>query len=117
MQSKTPEQIVDELSDSVIDMYDNGIINEGTIDEINELMAIIYSQENKSLNKDNGEIDPNDDEYCPTNSAYLLLPYAKNPIQFAEDYKNVINMLIHTSGYIDDYDEAVKKIIEMRSAR
>jgi hypothetical protein len=116
MENKSPEEIVDELANNIISMNENGLVDEATIDEINELMTKIYSKENKSLNRDNGEVDPNDEEYCPTNSAYLLLPYAEDPFQFSEDYKNVINLMIRRSGFIDNYDETVKEIIQMRSA-
>ncbi len=113
---KTPLEIVNELADMLINMEEKGLIHENHTLHIEELMSTIYEKENQECNKACGQIDPDDDEYCPTNLPYILIEYVENKEQFAEDYKNAINQTIHSNQYISDIEKAVNAIISKRSS-
>jgi len=113
-ENKTPLEAVNELADMLIKMEAEGLIHENHTLEIEEVMAAIYSRENIACNLANGNHDPDDDEYCPTNSPYILIEFVENKAQFAEDYKNAINQTIRSGEYIRDANEAAQNIINQR---
>ncbi len=113
---KTPLEIVNELADMLINMEEKGLIHENHTLQIEEIMSTIYEKENQQCNEANGQIDPDDDEYCPANPPYILIEYVENKKQFAEDYKNAINQTIHSNQYISDIEAAVRDIISKRNA-
>ena len=112
---KTPTEIVNELADMIIGLNENGLLHESAIDEIDEVMGIIYAKENTLFNQANRNSELEDAEFCPTNPAYMIFEYVENKQQFAEDYKNVIDKTLHSGGFISNLDEAVEDIINLRS--
>lgn len=114
--NKSAFDIVEGLEDSLNSMYENDILNESVLTEIDELVSIMYDESNRLCNKENGQFDPNDKEYSPSNRGYMIFPYVseEHQMQFAQDYGCIIDMVINSGGYIADYDEAVKKITLMR---
>ena len=112
--NKTPVEIVNELSEMVLEMEQKGMLHENHWIQIEEMMAAIYKEENLACNLANDLMDPEDDEYCPTNSPYMLIEYVENKEQFAQDFKNVVHQTIHSDRYISDFDNAIEDIIAQR---
>ncbi len=111
---KTPLELVNELADMLINMEEKGLIHENHTLQIEEIMATIYEKENLKCNEVNGQFDPDDEEYCPTNPPYMLIDYVENKEQFAKDYKNAVNQTIHSNNYLTDIQAAAQKIIDQR---
>ncbi len=112
---KTPLELVNELADMLINMEEKGLIHESRIIQVEEVMAAIYPKENREYNKANGQVDPNDEEYCPTNPPYTLIDYVENKEQFAEDYKNAINLCVNSNQYFSDIEVAAEMVIDQRN--
>ncbi len=112
---KSNAEIVEELSDSLYKMYENRIIHESILDQVETLLNMIYKEENKEYNIDNGLIDSNNPDYCPTTPPYSLFDYVENEDQFIEDYRNIINMSVRSDSYISNYEDAVNQIIKLRA--
>ena len=111
---KTPAEIVNELADMIIGLNESGLLHESALDEIDEVMGIIYAKENILFNQANKSAEFEDAEFCPTNPAYMIFEYVENKEQFSEDYKNVIDKILHSSGYVSDFDEVAEDIIKLR---
>ncbi len=116
-QNKTAAEIVKELSDNLNRMNHSGILHENVLIQIDDLISTIYVEENKKVNEEYGNVDPDDEEYCPSNTANEVFSHVREEqqYQFALDYRNIINMSVHSNQYISDYDEAIERIILMRS--
>ena len=113
---KTPAEIVNQLSDMLIKMHEQGLIREDTLDEVDEVMATIYYKANKACSEDDGDGIPEDDDYGLTKPAYRIFEYAENKEQFAEDYKNAVQKSLHSDRYIFNFDEAAEEIISLRGS-
>lgn len=115
MSKKSAETKVNELNEALIKINENEVLNENLIDEINELMAILYSDFTRMCNKSLGEVDPNDLSYNPDPPAYELIKFVDDKDQFLEDYKNAINFCLSSGGFISNLDEAISTIKKLRS--
>jgi hypothetical protein len=116
-QNKSAAEMVEELSNNLYRMNEAGILHENIIIQIDDLISTIYAEENKKVNEECGNVDPDDEEYCPSNTTFEVFSHVEKDVQdqFAKDYQNIINMSIHSDQYIFNYDEAIEKIILMRS--
>ena len=115
MSKKLAEIKVNELSEALIKINENEALDETLIDEINGLMAILYSDFTKMCNKSLGEEDLNDPSYNPDPPAYELIKFVDDTDQFLEDYKNAIDFCLYSGGFISNLDEAISSIKKLRS--
>jgi len=113
--TKTLSEQVNDLATNLISLYESGVIHETILDQVDEVMATIYKEENMELNEADGNYDPDDEDYCPTSPAYMLFNYVENEEQFVEDYRNAISQSVKSDMYIDDFEKAAQEIINRRS--
>ena len=113
--TKTLSEQVDDLAANLISLHESGVIHETILNQVDEVMATIYNHENIRINEDEGNYDPDDEDYCPTNPAYMLLNYVENQEQFVEDYRNTISQSLKSDMYIDDFEKAAQEVISRRS--
>ena len=113
--TKSLSEQVDDLAANLISLHENGVIHETILDQVDEVMATIYKEENMELNEADGNYDPDDEDYCPTNPAYMLFAYVENEEQFVEDYRNAISQSVKSDMYISDFEKAAQEIISRRN--
>ena len=112
--TKSLLQQVEDLATNLYRLHESGVIHESIIDQVDEVMATIYKEENLELNQNQFNYDPDDDD-CPTNPARFLFDYVEDEEQFVEDYRNAISQSVKSDMYIDDFEKAAQEVVSRRS--
>ncbi len=113
--NKSNTEIVEELSENLYQMHESRMIDESILEQVEELMNMIYKEENKEYNIDNGLVDSNNPDYFPSTPPNSLFEYVENEAQFIEDYRNIINILVRSDCFISDNEAIIKQIVKLRT--
>jgi hypothetical protein len=88
------------------------VIHESRINQIEELMALIYKNESLSWNQDNND---EFEEEPMTPPLYEIFELSDNKKQFLDDFIAVIQESILGDSFLSDYEEIVERILSFRS--
>jgi hypothetical protein len=110
---KTPKERMDDFSTMLFLLLKNEFIHETRFQEIDSIMATIYSKEAEEWAIDEELIE--EEEGYPDPDFYTLFSYVEDEEQFVEDLKNTIITSVWANQYLSDFYEISQEVIAMRN--